>query len=118
MIDELLAKARKKGTDKKFLDWIRCQPSCLSGRFSEWVDGEGRSIPAHVRRAKEAGTAFKPEYSAVPLHFDEHNEQSWYGESACLNKFKPKGSGFWTNLDAKEWFDRKRIEYLKGWLES
>lgn len=118
MIDDLIAQARKKGTDRKFLEWIKFQPSCLSGNFSEWVDGEGRSIPAHVRRSREAGTAFKPGYSAIPLTFDEHNEQSWYGEAACLNKFLPKCNGFWDNLEAKTWFDEQRIKYLKRWIGS
>jgi hypothetical protein len=117
-LETLLQKARKKGSDKKFREWVSHQPSCIDGSWSEVLEsGEGRCIACHVRRAGEAGTAFKPEYSAVPMTFDQHNEQSWHGESSCLNRFIPK-PGLWGNIDAKAWFDQKRIEYLTLWLES
>ena len=116
-LEELLALASKKGTDKRFLDWISRQPSCLDGSWSEFHDDGPRCIAAHVRRAAEAGTAFKPKYSAVPMTFDQHNEQSWHGEAACLNRFLPK-PGMWTNAEAKHWFDEKRVEYLKRWINE
>jgi hypothetical protein len=100
---ELLARARAKGTDKAFREWVQRQPSCLSGRFSEWVDGEGRCLAAHVRRAGESGTAFKALYACVPLTRQEHDLQHQQGESA---------------LASKEWFDEQRFRYLMLWLNS
>lgn len=116
-LEELLDLASKKATDKRFLDWITHQPSCIDGSWSEFHDDGPRCIAAHVRRAGEAGTAFKPKYSAVPMTFDQHNEQSWHGEAACLNRFRPK-NGMWTNAEAKQFFDEQRIKYLTRWLSS
>jgi hypothetical protein len=99
----LLNYARAKGTDEQFREWVQRQPSCVSGHFSEYVNGEGRCIAAHVRRAGESGTAFKGEYAAVPLTHDEHLLQHQKGESAH---------------GGKEFFDRMRLRYLMLWLES
>lgn len=103
-LDDLIAQARLKGTDKQFREWVQRQPSCLSGRFSEYLeDGTGRCIAAHVRRARDSGTAFKAEYSCVPLTHAEHLLQHQHGESALM---------------PKEWWDRKRLEYLQHWIMS
>jgi hypothetical protein len=101
MTEDLITRARAKGTDKQFRAFIQRQPSCISGRFSEYVNGEGRCVAAHVRRAGESGTGHKGEFACVPLTNDEHLEQHQRGESA---------------LASKEWFDRQRIKYLKMWL--
>lgn len=116
---DLLALCQQKGSDKQFLKWISRQPSCLDGSWSEILEsGEGRSIPCHVRRAVSAGTACKPIYSAVPMTFDQHNEQSWHGEASCLNRFLPKPAGIWTNHEAKAWFDAQAERYLRRWITS
>ena len=72
------------GTDKKFQDWVRRQPSVVSGQFAYWdALGEGRSVFAHVRRVAEgAGTGIKPRYCGVPLTQEEHQRQHDRGESA------------------------------------
>lgn len=104
MIEELLARARVKGTDKQFREWVQRQPSCLSGAFSEWLeDGTGRCVAAHVRRASNSGVACKPEYSCLPLTQEEHLKQHQHGESALM---------------PKERWDELRIEYLLRWIES
>lgn len=97
------------GTDEEFRVWVREQPSCL--------DGAMPCIAAHVRRAKDSGTAFKPPYRCVPLTDDQHNEQSWYSEASCLNRYNPRPRG-WTNLAAKEWFDEQADITVKAWVES
>ena len=33
------------------------------------------------------GTAIQPKVFCVRLTFDQHNEQPWHGEPACLNRF-------------------------------
>ena len=104
MIDaELLAQARRKGTDKQFREWIQRQPSAISGRFSEYVDGEGRCLAAHVRRAATSGTGYKAPYSCIPLTRAEHDLQHQQGESA---------------LRPKAWWDQQAEQYLRRWLAS
>ncbi len=103
-LEELIELATSKGGDKKYREWISHQPSCVSGQFSEWHNGEGRSIACHVRRAIESGTGFKPPYCCVPLTFQEHAIQHGkLGEEA---------------FGGKGWFDRQRVKYLRSWLES
>lgn len=102
-------------TDKKYLDWIRRQPSALSGEFSEYFHGEGRSIAAHVRRGSNGGTAYKPQFSAIPLRQEEHLFQHQHGEKACLEKYL---GGKWTVEGAKAWFDGKAVEYFERWRNS
>lgn len=102
--DDLLAQARAKGADKQFREFIQRQPSCISGRFSEYLEiGEGRSIACHVRRAGESGTAYKSEYSCVPMTHAEHLLQHQKGE---------------TVFGGKDFFDQQRLRYLLLWLES
>ena len=99
----LLARAHAKGPDSAFRAWVQRQPSCISGRFSEWVNGEGRNPACHVRRARESGTAYKGEYACVPLTQPEHLLTHQRGES----HFHPK-----------EWWDAQRLEYLRRWIET
>jgi hypothetical protein len=86
------------GSDKDFLAWLRTQKCAFCGHEkNEYVPIEA----AHVRRvANGAGVAIKPEYSAIPLCHDCHAKQHQHGESI---------------LGGKEWFDKKRIEYLFVW---
>lgn len=98
--------------DEAYLAWLRSQPSCISGRFSEYVDGVGKSVCAHVRRARDAGTAYKPKLSAVPATQEEHLLQSVKGEAACLEHYL---GGKWTVEGAKSWFDEQVQEHVKQW---
>lgn len=87
------------GTDKQYRNWIQTQPSAYSSDFSEWIHGEGRCIAAHVRRAGEAGTGYKPPYSCIPLTDKEHQLQHQQGENA---------------LDGMDW-NKLKNEYLVKW---
>lgn len=89
------------GTDDDYRKFIQRQPSCVSGEFAEFVNGEGRSVAAHVRRAGESGTGFKALYACVPLTDAEHQKQHTQGESAF-----PGGAG---------WFDTQRAHYVTIW---
>lgn len=103
------------GTDDEFRAWIQRQKSCIIGNYSEFVDGEGRCEAAHVRRSSESGTGYKAEYACVPLTHEEHQIQHNQGELACLRTI---GGGQWLDdpeQKAKEWFDKKRIEYVSQW---
>lgn len=88
------------GTDEEYRAWIQRQGSAWSGKFSEYVDGEGRCIAAHVRRAGESGTAFKAPYACIPLTDEEHQRQHQVGESA---------------FGGQQWFDNQRAHYVTTW---
>lgn len=89
------------GTDQQFRHWIQRQPSAVSGNYSEWVDGEGRCIAAHVRRSSDTGLNHKPPYSCIPLTDTEHREQHQHGESS---------------LGAD--FEQLRNHYLIDWIKT
>ncbi len=104
MNEILLQKARSKGADAQYLAWIRLWPSCLSGAYSEVVNGEGKCEACHVRRvAAGAGVAEKPEYSAIPLTGEEHAMTHQKGESVFC---------------APEWFDNQAAKYLTMWING
>jgi hypothetical protein len=105
-------------TDKKFREWVRRQPSCLSGRFSEYVNGEGRNLACHVRRAATSGISYKPPYSCVPMTDEEHRYQHQHGELACLLRYMNQPISvpqFRTVAFAKEWFVEQAERYRKLW---
>jgi hypothetical protein len=104
MIDQnLIERAKTKGTDKAYRRWISFQPSCISGCFAESVAGMGRNPACHVRRAGKSGTDFKEPYACAPLTHEEHRLQHAQGE---------------TYFAEKEWWDKQRIKYLEMWLDS
>jgi hypothetical protein len=110
--------------DKVYREWIQRRPSCISGRFSEYVNGEGRCVAAHVRRAKNSGTAFKAGFSCVPLTQEEHLTQHQRGELQCLlthlsrrqilDLFAGRNEAEWPML-AKQWFDEQVVKYREQW---
>ena len=85
------------GTDAEYRAFIQRLPSAISGRFSEFVDGEGRCEAAHVRRSKDSGTAFKAPFATIPLTNDEHNHQHQHAESGCLERHL---GGTWSRVGA------------------
>jgi hypothetical protein len=109
--------ASQFGTDKAYLHWVSFQQSCLDGAFNQWQDGVGRNIAAHVRRAHNSGTGFKPPFSAVPMTDAQHKLQSQKGEAACLNHYLPRAQG-WTEAEAKAWFDQQAEKHLKRWINE
>ncbi len=88
------------GSDEQFREWVQRQPSCVSGDFSEYVEGEGRCVAAHVRRAGESGIAHKAPYACVPLTDAEHQRQHQDGEGA---------------FGGKDFFDKQRIKHVQQW---
>lgn len=111
--------ARAVGPDSEYHAWIQRQPSCVSRQFSEYVNGEGRCIAAHVRRARDAGTAFKPEYHQVPLTDEEHQIQHHLGELELLLRigvFNREASPVSLVPAAKDWFYEKTFFYRQRWV--
>lgn len=102
-----------RSKDKEHRAWIQTQPSCISGKFSEYVNGEGRNPACHVRRSKRSGTGYKALYACIPLTHEEHAIQHQKGELALLRRAFPRQ--LWTVETAKEWFDNQVIKYFKMW---
>jgi len=90
------------GKDAWYLEWVKRQPSALSGEYSEFHDDGGEyCIPAHVRRIEHgSGTAIKPPYSAIPLTKMEHDKAHQEGDSA---------------IGTEEWWQKERINYVSTW---
>jgi hypothetical protein len=89
------------GTDEQFREWVQKQPSCWSGEFSEYINGDGRCEAAHVSRIEYGrGIGHKPEYACIPLTHKEHMLHHAKGESA---------------LGGRDWFEKMRIKYIETW---
>lgn len=101
-LDALLAAAKAKAPERKYLDWLRTQPSALSGG-SDWIDGEAVCDPAHWRTARYSGTGQKPAYLAIPLRHAEHDLQHRHGQGV---------------IGTREWWEKACIEHLERWLAS
>lgn len=99
------------GTDEEYVEWVQKQKSCVSGRYSEYVNGVGHCEAAHVRRAAEAGTGYKPLFAVIPLTHDEHALQHQEGEARVLEVYKINCQPEY----AKEWFDKQRILHVQRW---
>lgn len=74
------------GTEKQYDAWVRNQPSCASGKFSMYVDGVGRCVAHHVRRASNSGTGIKGAYITIPLTDAEHSELHDRGEKTFVKE--------------------------------
>lgn len=105
-----------KKSDAAFRIWTQKQPSCITGKYSEYVGGEGMNIAAHVRRASKAGTGYKPMYSVIPLTDAEHQTQSRHGELVCLQVWRPD-LDIETVEQAKEYFDGLLLKHYHKWLK-
>lgn len=100
----LIEKARARGAEMDYIQWLHKWPSCLSGTYSEWHEGQGFSEACHVRHVfAGAGTGIKPEYWAVPLTGDEHRLTHSKGDSV----FYPP-----------EWWDQQAAKYLCMWING
>ena len=102
--EELIERARARGSDKQFLEWLKHQPSAIDGGMDyDWDTGTSWCDPCHYRTAKNSGTGCKPKYSAVPLTHAQHLEQHRIGQF----NFRPR-----------EWWEAKVRSYLERWIAS
>lgn len=101
-IETLIAEARETAPERRYLDWLRTQPSALSGHFS-WNDGAPFCEPAHWRTARYAGIATKPEYLAIPLTHDEHALQHRKGQNL---------------IGSRDWWEEQCRTHLQRWLTA
>lgn len=91
--------------DRAYLDWLKTQPSALTGRRP--------TEPCHVRRvARGAGVGRKPPFWAIPMTHEEHHYSHQHGERETLKRFLGLDL---SREDAKAFFDRKAAEYLERW---
>lgn len=100
------------GGDEGYQEWCRNQPCAVTGEINlvDQSTGLMRNEYAHVRRAGEAGTAYKPKYSGIPLAHRVHQDQHHLGESACLHNYGIDVE------DAQAWFDKQVQKHLKVWI--
>lgn len=80
---------KKKENDREYLDWLKTQPSAVSGKTP--------CDPCHYRTARNSGIGCKPLWSAIPLTREEHLLQHQIGQYA----FMPR-----------EWWEEKTSYYL------
>lgn len=65
--------------DDAWLDWVRSQPSCISGGFTRWNDsGDGRNVAHHVVGGR-CSTSKTSDYLAIPLTDTEHKWLHQFG---------------------------------------
>jgi hypothetical protein len=100
---ELIARAKAKGAERQYLDWLKTQPSALgTGWDYDWELGN-ICTPAHFRTASNSGIGMKPEYQAIPLKSSEHALQHKIGTFA----FQPR-----------EWWEEMAERYLMLWIST
>ena len=104
MIDDgLLERARAKGTDRQYCDWLKTQPSALGTGYDYDWDIGSFCVPAHFRTAQNSGTSTKPDFHAIPLRNAEHQRQHAIGTFA----FMPR-----------EWWEKQVCRHLESWIAS
>lgn len=110
------------GNDTQYQAWTRKQKCIVTGGF-DWdgEKGEERTEYAHVRRAGDSGTAFKPEFSGVPLVSEMHKIQHNGGETKAYAAYmdrRNKLDGVISEQNAKEWFNKKALENVEHWAHE
>ncbi len=103
-LEGLISRAKARGSERLYLDWLRLQPSAVDGGFDWDMDtGRGYCQACHYRTSVNSGTGCKPEYQAVPLTAAQHRTQHQIGQFA----FMPR-----------DWWEGQVLKYLARWLES
>jgi len=100
----LLEKAKAKGTDKEFQEYVRQFPCVFTDYYTKKVNGVGKSIYAHYNPVNRvSGMGLKAEYSGVPCLEEVH--------SVLLH-----GKGETPNL--KEFLEKETIKYLTWFVNN
>jgi hypothetical protein len=81
-----------KPNDRAFLDWLKTQPSALTGKTP--------CDPCHYRTAANSGIGCKPLWSAIPLTREEHMRQHQVGQY---------------NFMPRQWWEMQVAYYLNGY---
>jgi len=111
------------GTDQQYQEFTRKRRCIVTGGF-DWDGEKGveRTEFAHVRRAGDSGTAYKPEFSGVPLVSEIHRLQHNGGETAAYDKYLVRrgidSGGVVTETNAREWFEKKALENVEKWAHE
>ena len=96
------------GSDEEYQAWCRTKRCAITRK----IDTSDPIVFAHVRRARNSGTSFKPKYHGLPLCDSLHRIQHEKGEAAALMA----GAGMSVGPDAaKEWFDVRVLDHLEQW---
>src|SRR5258708_18368123 len=127
-VSMLIVEVSESVTYNAYRTWIQTLPSCLDGRFSEWLEsaGEWRNPACHVRRAGRSGVAYKEEMAEIPLTHQQHAYKHSHGELACLLKYTRDPRWKVTLLNASpieaeriaaDWFDAQVTRDRMMWQE-
>lgn len=73
----------KEWRSQEYLDWVKTQPSCISGRPSDDAH--------HIKGHGMGGTTKPPDWATLPLTRDEHTE------------FHNKGWKTWEADNGNQW---------------
>ncbi len=96
------------GTEDHYRQWLY-QRKCAACKWTpyqsmdDWIHCEA----AHVRRAGEAGTAFKPPYKMIPLCPNQHNR------AGCHHKQHQHGE---SAIGGQEQVDRWFAQHVTEWV--
>lgn len=116
------------GSDADYQAWCRKERCVVCGQIDHHERGPCRGMVAgnqyaHVRRAGEAGTGFKPLYAGVPMCASCHSLQHQKGETAAYGAylFSRDELSSMTQTEpsvetAKQWFHMKRLEHIERWV--
>jgi hypothetical protein len=103
---------RALGLESEYKSWIEAQPCANCGK-QDYDGPDGRCTYAHVRRAGQAGTGYKPPYRAIPLCDTCHHKQHQHGESALEVDFDKALGGY-----LNRWGHDRLREALGGKLKE
>lgn len=86
------------GSDREYLDWLKTKTCRFCGAFPP-------NDPAHVRRIEYgAGVGIKPDYSAITLCRDCHENHSQHGEAHAFG--------------SRDWMEQQLAKQRPEWLKE
>jgi len=113
---------RAVGSQEDFTEWVQNQGCIVCGMqdYTGMDSGESKCEAAHVRRAGESGTSFKADYALVSMCHEHHRHaQHDHGETKAFREYlRLKNNAperLVTEAEAKDWFNKKRIETVQAW---
>lgn len=75
-----MGKPDPRWRSRKYLDWVKTQPSCVSGKPAD--------DPHHIKRPGFGGTSKCSDLFAIPLTREEHDELHHIGWRAWEEKYQ------------------------------
>jgi len=111
------------GKDADYQDWVRNKPCIVCGD-GDYYQGSLRNEYAHVRRAGDSGTGYKPVFSGIPLCHTHHALQHNQGYTELLlthRKLYDKldsGAHLASLDEAMDWLTKQAGNHLEAWAHE